>query len=260
MANYRSYKKVTAAQVPDGSITVEKLATGVGPSWNVKTIYGTPTSMTSGCCCLWTVPSGVGKVTWELWGAGGNGNGACSCNRCHHFKGAGGGAYNTKTITTTGSCQYSVCAAGVYRCCSRECTGCYGCSSYVNGYNLTNFCAVGGGRGEANTDWSNLCASTYRTCMQPGSYGGEFAIAPHQPGFSGQWNCHCGMSNTQTCSGGAALIGIGNKTYSSHCWMRCGCWIAPYGGGGQGAMTSYCERCCGQGGTGGSGIVRITYM
>ena len=30
MANYTSYKKVTAAQVPDGSITIEKLATGVG--------------------------------------------------------------------------------------------------------------------------------------------------------------------------------------------------------------------------------------
>ena len=75
MANYTSYKKVTAAQVPDGSITIEKLANGVGPSWCVKTFYGTPSVCTPGCCCNWTVPSGVAKLTWELWGAGGNGHG-----------------------------------------------------------------------------------------------------------------------------------------------------------------------------------------
>lgn len=260
MANYRSYKKVTASQVPDGSITIEKLANGVGPSWCVKTFYGDPGVCTPGCCCNWTVPAGVAKLTWELWGAGGNGHGACSCRRCHHYRGAGGGSFTTKTIDTTPGCSYTVCAAGVYRCCSRECTGCYGCASYVNGYNLSNFCAVGGGRGEANTDWSNLCHSTIACCVQPGSYNSDFGMNAHWPGFSGHWNCHCGLSVTQTCSGGAPFIGVGNKTYSSHCWIRCGCWSSPYGAGGQGAMTSYCERCCGQGGTGGSGLVRLTYM
>lgn len=260
MANYRSYKKVTASQVPDGSITIEKLANGVGPSWCVKTFYGDPGVCTPGCCCNWTVPAGVAKLTWELWGAGGNGHGACSCRRCHHYRGAGGGSFTTKTIDTTPGCSYTVCAAGVYRCCSRECVGCYGCASYVNGYNLSNFCAVGGGRGEANTDWSNLCHSTIACCVQPGSYNSDFGMNAHWPGFSGHWNCHCGLSVTQTCSGGAPFIGVGNKTYSSHCWIRCGCWSSPYGAGGQGAMTSYCERCCGQGGTGGSGLVRLTYM
>ena len=260
MANYTSYKKVTAAQVPDGSITIEKLANGVGPSWCVKTFYGSPGACTPGCCCNWTVPSGVAKLTWELWGAGGNGHGACSCRRCHHYRGAGGGSFTTKTISTGENCSYTVCAAGVYRCYSRECVGCYGCASYVNGYNLSNFCAVGGGRGEANTDWSNLCHSTIACCVQPGSYNSDFGMNAHWPGFSGHWNCHCGLSVTQTCSGGAPFIGVGNKTYSSHCWIRCGCWTSPYGAGGQGAMTSYCERCCGQGGTGGSGLVRLTYM
>lgn len=260
MANYRSYKKVTAAQVPDGSITIEKLANGVGPSWCVKTFYGSPNVCTAGCCCNWTVPAGVAKLTWELWGAGGNGHGACSCRRCHHYRGAGGGSFTTKTISTGAGCSYTVCAAGVYRCCSRECTGCYGCASYVNGYNLSNFCAVGGGRGEANTDWSNLCHSTMSCCVQPGSYNSDFGMNAHWPGFSGHWNCHCGASVTQTCSGAAPFIGVGNKTFSNYCWMRCGCWTSPYGAGGQGAMTSYCERCCGQGGTGGSGLVRLTYM
>ena len=35
-----------------------------------------PGACTPGCCCNWTVPSGVAKLTWELWGAGGNGHGA----------------------------------------------------------------------------------------------------------------------------------------------------------------------------------------
>ena len=206
------------------------------------------------------MPAGVAKLTWELWGAGGNGHGACSCRRCHHYRGAGGGSFTTKTISTGANCTYTVCAAGVYRCCSRECVGCYGCASYVNGYNLSNFCAVGGGRGEANTDWSNLCHSTIACCVQPGSYNSDFGMNAHWPGFSGHWNCHCGASVTQTCSGAAPFIGVGNKTFSNYCWMRCGCWTSPYGAGGQGAMTSYCERCCGQGGTGGSGLVRLTYM
>ena len=40
------------------------------------------------------------RITWEIWGAGGNGHGACSCNRCQNWHGAGGGYYNTKTIST----------------------------------------------------------------------------------------------------------------------------------------------------------------
>ena len=89
------------------------------------------------------------------WGAGGNGTGACSCNRCQHYSSAGGGYYNSKMITTNGGCSYTVCAAGVYRCLSRECYGCVGCSSYVNGYNLSNFCAIGGCRANANPSWTN---------------------------------------------------------------------------------------------------------
>jgi hypothetical protein len=42
--------------------------------------------------------------------------------------------------------------------------------------------------------------------------------------------------------------------------MRCGCWSVPYGAGGQSAMTNYCgSSCCGQGGTGGSGVVKVTF-
>ena len=92
------------------------------------------------------------------------------------LQGVAGGTYNTKTISTTGGCQYRVCAGGVYRCCSRECNGCIGCSSYVNGYNLSNFCGQGGARGCANTDWSVACTSRNFCCVSPGQWGGDFAM------------------------------------------------------------------------------------
>ena len=123
MANYKSYRTIKAAQIPDGTIGLEKLQSGVGPQYCVKHIFGTLAPCTSGCCCQWTVPSGVSRITWELWGAGGNGHGACSCDRCQHYRGASGGTYNTKTISTTSGCAYTVCAAGVYPCCSRGIEG-----------------------------------------------------------------------------------------------------------------------------------------
>ena len=261
MASYRSYKKVTAAMVPDSSISIEKLEPGSGPSFCVKHVYGTPNSCTPGCCCYWQVPSGATRITWEVWGAGGNGNGACSCNRCHHYRAPTGGAYNIRTIQPTGGCQYTVCAGGVYRCCSRECNGCEGCSSYVHGYNLSNFCARGGARGCANTDWSNHCHSTWWCCIAPGSWGGDFTMTSHQAQWSGHWDCHCGGSVGNVCSVGAPFLAMGKEHKMTHCWIRCGCWTAPYATGGNNGMTSYCgSGHCGQGGQGGSGVVRITWM
>jgi len=59
----------------------------------------------------------------------------------------------------------------------------------------------------------------------------------------------------------APLIGTDVHQSLRECWVRCGCWIVPYGHGGQGAMTTYCgSSCCGQGGTGGGGLVKITYF
>ena len=159
MASYSSYKKVSNDRIIDASITSSKVQAGSFSNWCVKWVYGHPCYCTPGCCCRWTVPTGVTRITWEIWGAGGNGHGACSCNRCQNWHGAGGGYYNTRTISTNSGCQYTVCAAGVYRCCSRACTGCCGCNSYVNGYNLSNFCALGGVRGCATGDWSSNCYS-----------------------------------------------------------------------------------------------------
>jgi hypothetical protein len=260
MASYGSYKKIIGGQIKDGTVPNSALATGAGLAYNVKHIYGQVNVCTPGCCCLWTVPTGVKRVTFELWGSGGNGHGNCSCNRCHHYQGAGGGFYNSKTISVQSGWTYTICAGGVYRCCSRECVGCRGCSSYVNGCGLSNFCAIGGSPGRANTAWETLCYSYFDCCISPNANNGDFGMGNHIGSWSGPRFCHCMQHNTYTTNAPFLAGGIGATQNIGFCWSRCGCWHVPYGTGAQGGMTNYCERCCGQGGTGGGGLVKITYV
>ena len=131
MANYSSYKIVNGDQFVGAAVTATKFSGSPNSSYGVKWFHGTMCRCSPGCCCLWSVPSDVQNMWIQMWGAGGNGTGACSCNRCHHWEAAQGGYYNSKMIETNGNCQYTVCAAGVYPCLSRECYGCTGCSSYV---------------------------------------------------------------------------------------------------------------------------------
>lgn len=260
MATYASYKKVHGDQMVNGTLSDNDLATGTLNNFGVKWFSGVPCRCSSGCCCNWTVPSCVCRMTIELWGAGGNGAGSCVNQRCHHFKAAMGGSYNTKTIATRGGCTYTVCASGVYRCLSRECTACNGCTTYMNGYNLSGFCACGGYRAEANTSWSTACFYTNVYCRAPGNNNGEMAIVGVNPGWStASGYCHCHVQEIH--QGMAPLIGGTSTQGIRECWIRCGNFSVPYGTGGQSAMNTYCGNgCCGQGGTGGGGLVRITYI
>ena len=135
MANYSSYKIVQGDQFVGAAVTATKFSGSPNSSYGVKWFFGTMCRCSPGCCCLWSVPSDVQNMWIQAWGSGGNGTGACSCSRCHHWEAAQGGYYNSKMIETNGNCQYTVCAGGVYPCLSRECYGCMGCTSYVNGYN-----------------------------------------------------------------------------------------------------------------------------
>jgi hypothetical protein len=262
MASYASYKKIDGSFFEDEVIPADALNPSGLDTWCVKWIYGSPVNCTQGCCCLWTVPTGVKRVTFELWGSGGNGTGACSCSRCHVYIGAQGGYYNTKTIGVEEGWTYTICAGGVYPCNSRECTGCSGCSSYVNGCNLSNFCAIGGNTGIACNSWSLGCFSDNgRCCMSPGTWGGDFGMGNHQQQFwrPKGWACHC--HGNYSIPSAAPFIGTNVMQTANFCWIRCGCWTVPFGHGGQNAMSDQCgSSCCGQGGTGGPGLVKITYV
>ena len=260
MASYASYKKVVGDQILPTSIPDSKLEPTAFKNYTVKWIRGCLGVCSPGCCCLWTVPNGVRRVTFELWGAGGNGSGACSNGRCQHYAGAQGGYYNIKTISVQDGWTYTICAGGVYPCNSIECNGCEGCTSYVNGCNLSNFCAIGGKSGCANGSWNTMCNSDQgRCCMSPGAWGGDFGMGNHAGSFSGSFACHC-YRHTYCSSGAPFLGGAGVSGELTECWIRCGCWNVPYGSGGQNAMTTYCGGQCGQGGTGGPGVVKITYF
>ena len=158
MATYSSYKKITSEGIPDGAITRSKLAQGAGACRKTQWIYnerglrchqcsiaGNCCEQANGKCCYWCVPSNVYKVTFEIWGGGGGGPGHTCCNNCSFAIGGQGGYYAIKTIDTNPGCQYTICAGGSWRCeKSHTCTAGMGCRSYVNGYNLSNFCVEGG--------------------------------------------------------------------------------------------------------------------
>jgi len=269
MASYTSYKagRVTAVNIVAGAITNAQLAPGVRNTYSTFWVYGDPNFCTTGCCCLWTVPGGVKAVKFEAWGAGGNGAGACVCDRCQHWMGSSGGMHNHVSVCAQPGCQYTICAAGVYRCLSIECSSCNGCTSYVNGPNISNFCACGGGGGCSNGSWTDSCASYMDSCQNSGTPGGHFSNFTHNGAYSaaGPYTypgdaCHCWKRYNQSTAASGLNTG-GNYTSLAECWMRCGCWTVPYGAGGMSAQSTYCGTvCCGQGGTGGSGLVKITYF
>ncbi len=74
MASYGSYKKIISGQIIDGTVPNLALEANAGLAYNVKYVYGQPQVCSPGCCCLWTVPTGVRSLYIAAWGAGGNGS------------------------------------------------------------------------------------------------------------------------------------------------------------------------------------------
>ena len=99
-----------------------------------------------GCNCTWTVPSGTTCARFQIWGAGG-GN---SESRCCGFAPHGStGAYASVIIPVSAGSSYTLCAGCAY-CCYAYGDGYNqqrGYDSYVQGNNLSNFCAQGGWSG-----------------------------------------------------------------------------------------------------------------
>ena len=77
----------------------------------------------------------VPRVFFELWGAGGNGAGACHVTDVIIIKVQVAVIMHSKMTLPHRMLNILLCAGGVYRCLSmNECTGAKGCNTYVNGY------------------------------------------------------------------------------------------------------------------------------
>ena len=116
-----------------------------------------------GCCCLWTVPSGITSVTFEVYAGGGSGGSPCCC--AYQAYGGSVGNYSRKTIDTQAGCQYRICAAGSTACANQVSNcGCIGCPSYVvaitGGSNV--LCAHGGDAGNLQPGFTGPFSSS--TC------------------------------------------------------------------------------------------------
>jgi hypothetical protein len=276
MANYSSYRKFGTDSMPNEVVPETAICDGAGAAFGVKWIYnerglrchqcsnnGDCCEQANGKCCLWTVPAGVTQVTFEIWSGGGGGAGHTCCNCCSFTIGGAGGNYAVKSIATVPGCQYRICAGGSWRCeKSHTCDAGEGCTSYVNGYNLSNFCVVGGcGGWMCNGDaWG---PRTLQSCANQnicGMFGADFGIMGTTGFRFGFGACHCNRLSSVT--GTAPIIGK-MMANGGHTWCSCGCYVNWPAGGGMSGASSYCNnwaKACAGGGQGGSGVVRITYM
>jgi hypothetical protein len=278
MASYASYKKVVTDQFDDNSITGAKLQAGAGNQACVKWIYadrglqcqmcsaaGSCCAQSCGRCCLWTVPTNVSKLIFEIWSGGGGGAGQTCCNCCSFSGGGAGGNYAVRSISTTPGCQYTVCAGGSWPCNkSHTCSAGMGCRSYVNGHNLSNFCVTGGcggwmcnGDAWGTYDRSYGCAN----CNICGIFGADFGMMGDTGMRFGNGYHHCRRRGQWT--GAAPIIGKRSFQSASETWCVCGCYTNwPAGGGASGENSYYdnAHKCCAGGAQGGSGVVRITFM
>ena len=278
MATYSSYKRITSEMIQDGAINNSILTPGAGNQYGVQWIFnnrgmachdcssaGGCTEQANGRCCLWTVPSYVSKVTFEIWSGGGGGPGHTCCNCCSFSVGGSGGNYAIRTVDTRPGCTYTVCAGGSWPCNkSHTCSAGMGCRSYVNGYNLSNFCVMGGcGGWMCNGDaWgARTFQSDCANCNICVSFGADLGIPGSNGWQHGVTGCRC--SGQTSGSGAAPMIGKQQVAATTEAWCACGCYTNWPSGGGMPGVSSYCgnwAKCCAAGsGQGGSGIVKITF-
>jgi len=155
-----------------------------GSGWTAGfKVCNTATQFNCGFCCAWTVPGGVTCARFQVWGAGGQaGSGMC----CSGSPFGGTGAYASVIMPVSAGWTYTLCAGCALCCFVNPCFqgNASGCSSWVSGCNLTNFCAEGG-EGSlycyARTHGS-IGANTYSCCAILGlsicNTGSSFCAAP----------------------------------------------------------------------------------
>ena len=198
--------------------------------------------------CTWTVPSGVTKARFQLWGAGGGANHPGRC--CGYTLFGSTGAYLSVIIPVTSGNSYSICSGCAYCCWAESWSGAQrlrGCPSYVTGPGLCYLCAEGGDGGHgmyhgmrlgkqnpcyapclnnpgANMDF-RTCYYGSSMCRNSGQTGGFFdyvagagyygTTAVSNPtaeniiyGIRGIWNKWCIHDNTYGCFHAAPVYGF----------------------------------------------------
>tara|TARA_B100000287_G_scaffold68589_1_gene60206 strand:- start:1280 stop:2125 length:846 start_codon:yes stop_codon:yes gene_type:complete len=266
MADYQTYKKINGTNaLIDGTVNANKttgLSTAVvNQNYYYDCCYWSPEN--GGCCFLWTVPANTQTIKFEIVSGGGSGGPGRCCSS--GYNPGGSGAYGIKTLHaydgdfTPGSSQYTICAAASTRC---SCCGCCvgrrgcgfcGCTTYVQGPGLNNFCATGGSWGHHKCgSWCytckmqtqcNWCRSEVQGCVcgnwdfALGGINGsdsanQYCNTEHYPqtgAVPGPWGASfvrgrakCGSGNTVGCCYGHALFpgggGFTAGTEGSNCW------------------------------------------
>ena len=239
------------------------------------------TPVNGGKCCLWTVPFGTGTIKFEVLSGGGPGG--SSGGDYDHGIGGQGGNYTAIVLTKTGGsftdgCQYTICSAGTSDCscccsCNMNCR--HGCTSFVVGAGLTNFCAIGGMGGSTNWDISSNCYNCFigntqcslgnynagwvnHVCDTP-TYGGSIEFRGTSGSYNSQYNCCAEQFSVQGSPSGpfSAPHGVGGKHRCVGNLACCSSHATFPGGGGAGHATDASSACWGSFGAG--GLVRITY-
>ena len=201
---------------------------------------------TCGRNCTWTVPSGVTKARFQLWGAGG---GANNPSRCCGFTFYGStAAYASVIIPVTAGSQYTICSGCAYCCFGAPWAGAPrnpGCPSYVQGTGLCYFCAMGGDGGmgtyfgtrvpsqnhcyvpclnNATNTSMTTCEASGSVCFQGGCSGGFYPYISGANyygttnlanptseniiyGIRGMWNKWCVHSNNYGCFCAGKIVG-----------------------------------------------------
>jgi len=238
-----------------------------------------------GRSCSWTVPGGITKARFQLWGAGG---GANSPSRCCGFTFYGStGAYASVIIPVTAGNTYTICSGCAYCCWGSPWAGAPrnpGCPSYVQGSGLCYFCANGGDGGMgtyfgtrvpsqnhcyvpclnsgSNTSMTT-CEASGSVCYQGGCSGGFYPMISGANyygttnltnptseniiyGIRGMWNKWCVHSNNYGCFHHAKIVGSSNsQEWTTALAQTCPC------------HKGWTSTCCGGGWRSQSGHMRL---
>ena len=209
-----------------------------------------------GCCCLWTVPTGVTWFAVELWGGGGGGAGQCCC---HQGWPGGSGSYARKFIkSVTAGQQFTICAAGSTGC-SNVCIGCVGFPSFVSiSGGAVQVCASGGASGGTRCYFGVNCSYSGCSNYQCGSWTGTWGVCGQTGGGRGSSFCN---SSAYGLMPSAPYAGMTNRPTMSYCNNGPGCCVggeAHWPGGG-GASVSIHDGSAYCGAPGAGGLVTIFY-